>query len=169
MLDVLSERLERLICDFPIQENYFAWQAFARRYSNDSNGPLPPYLQPSHFEALRQGFQRVSIENISVTELLRAKPSASVDRVVLLDAQDWMTNAQLNDLWQQITRSAKAGARVIFRTADIPSILPGRVDSHILDRWEYHAEASAAWTRRDRSSIYGGFHLYTLLAEDKSA
>ena len=26
------ERLEKLACDFPLKDNYFAWQAFARRY-----------------------------------------------------------------------------------------------------------------------------------------
>ncbi len=162
MLDVLGERLERLICDFPIQENYFAWQAFARRYAPGDDGPLPPYLQRRHFDALRASCDRASIENISVTELLGAQEVNSVDRVVLLDAQDWMTDDQLNALWSEITRCAKPGARVIFRTADLPSLLPGRLEPAILDRWTYHAEASADWTKRDRSSIYGGFHLYTL-------
>ena len=53
---------------------------------------------------------------------------------------------------------------MIFRTAGIPTILPGRVDDAILSRWHYHAERSKAWTRADRSAIYGGFHLYTLEA-----
>ena len=89
-------------------------------------------------------------------------PAASKHGYVLLDAQDWMTDRQLNDLWSQITRTAAPGARVIFRTAGVPSILPGRADDAILGRWTYHAEKSAAWTRADRSAIYGGFHLYTL-------
>ena len=31
-ISVLRERVERLACDFPIQDNYFAWQAFGRGY-----------------------------------------------------------------------------------------------------------------------------------------
>ncbi|MCB1155730.1 DUF3419 family protein, partial [bacterium] len=54
------------------------------------------------------------------------------------------------------------GARVIFRTADEPSLLPGRVPASILDRWKYEAEESARHTANDRSAIYGGFHLYVL-------
>ena len=38
-----------------------------------------------------------------------------------------MTDDQLNDLWTEITRTASAGARVIFRTAAEASLLPGRV------------------------------------------
>ncbi len=32
MADVLRERVRKLACDFPLNSNYFAWQAFARRY-----------------------------------------------------------------------------------------------------------------------------------------
>jgi S-adenosylmethionine-diacylglycerol 3-amino-3-carboxypropyl transferase len=71
-----------------------------------------------------------------------------------------MTDAQLNALWAEITRTARPGARVIFRTAGEPSILPGRVVPEILDRWRYEAEQSQALGARDRSAIYGGFHLY---------
>jgi S-adenosylmethionine-diacylglycerol 3-amino-3-carboxypropyl transferase len=38
----------------------------------------------------------------SFTELLAGKPAASRDRYVLLDAQDWMTDQQLNDVWSEI-------------------------------------------------------------------
>ena len=73
-----------------------------------------------------------------------------------------MDDAQLNALWTQITRTARPGARVLFRTAAEPSLLPGRVDPALLERWTYHAGASADFTRRDRSAIYGGVHLYEL-------
>ncbi|MDE1173172.1 MAG: DUF3419 family protein [Parvibaculaceae bacterium] len=159
---VLRERLERLVCDFPVQENYFAWQAFNRHYANDDDGPLPAYLQRQHFNALNARHDRVMVLNRSFSEFLRHEPEASADRYVLLDAQDWMTDAQLNDLWAEITRTARPGARVIFRTADTPSLLPGRLAPALLERWTYHEAESAQWTKRDRSSIYGGFHLYSL-------
>jgi S-adenosylmethionine-diacylglycerol 3-amino-3-carboxypropyl transferase len=40
--------------------------------------------------------------------------------------------------------------------------LPGRVDDAILAGGRYEAEQSRDLTRRDRSAIYGGFHLYIL-------
>ena len=75
-----------------------------------------------------------------------------------------MTDEQLTALWREIVRTAKPGARVIFRTAGEETILPGRVPDAILSRFAYDAAAGRAWTARDRSSIYGGFHLYTLKA-----
>ena len=53
---------------------------------------------------------------------------------------------------------------MIFRTAAAPSLLPGRVEPQVLDRWEYRAADSARLHARDRSAIYGGFHIYELRA-----
>ena len=163
---VLRQRLERLACDFDIHSNYFAWQAFGRRYASGPTAALPPYLQRRHFEALRARSDRLSFTQRSFTETLRDSPAASFDRYVLLDAQDWMNDADLADLWTQITRTARPGARVIFRTAADERLLPGRVPAHLLDAWEYQGERSRELGRRDRSSIYGAFHLYTLAGPD---
>lgn len=157
---VLRERLERLTCGFSLSSNYFAWQAFGRSYSEREAGPLPPYLQREQFETVRAHADRVEVLNRSMTEYLQSCPAQSRDRFVLLDAQDWMSDAQLNALWCEITRTARMGARVIFRTAAVPSVLPGRVNQAVLGRWRYEAEASQKFTLQDRSAIYGGFHLY---------
>ena len=162
MGSVLRSRVERLACGFSLDDNYFAWQAFGRRYGGDGEGPLPPYLRREQFATVRARVDRVEVLNRSVTEYLAACPDGSRDRYVLLDAQDWMADAQLNTLWTEITRTARPGARVIFRTAAEPSLLPGRLDPALLARWRYEQEASLDFTSRDRSAIYGGFHLYVL-------
>ena len=160
MATVLRARVERLTCGFSLDQNYFAWQAFGRSYADSGDGPLPPYLRSDHFDAIRARADRVEVLNRSFTEYLNGCADRTLDRFVLLDAQDWMSDAQLNALWREITRTARAGARVIFRTAAEPSLLPGRVDPRVLDRWRYEAEQSRELTVRDRSAIYGGFHLY---------
>ncbi|WP_225206316.1 DUF3419 family protein [Novosphingobium huizhouense] len=162
MANVLRRRLEKLACDFDVSDNYFAWQAFSRGYGRAPDCPLPPYLQAANWQTVRNRVDRVDVRHANMTEWLAAQGDASLDRYVLLDAQDWMTDEQLGDLWRQITRTARPGARVLFRTAAEPSLLPGRVDDALLARWTYHAEASLDYTRRDRSSIYGGVHLYEL-------
>jgi S-adenosylmethionine-diacylglycerol 3-amino-3-carboxypropyl transferase len=162
MAAILRARLERLACGFPLSENYFAWQAFGRSYSPAETGPLPPYLSRANFPVVRARVDRVSVINASYTEFLAAKPDGSVDGFVLLDAQDWMTDRQLCELWREITRTAAPGARVIFRTAASENLLPGRVDNAILLRWDYRETESKGLHARDRSSIYGGFHLHVL-------
>ncbi len=157
---VLLERLERLACGFDLRDNYFAWQAFGRSYADDPTASLPPYLEKDNFARLRATAQRLDVHQDSVTTFLRRSPPESVDCVALLDAQDWMSPADLNDLWLQITRTARPGARVIFRTAANELLLPGKIDPRILSRWRRDDARSEALHKRDRSAIYGAFHLY---------
>jgi S-adenosylmethionine-diacylglycerol 3-amino-3-carboxypropyl transferase len=161
MADVVRERLRKLTCDFDLDQNYFAWQAFNRGYAADRGGPLPPYLDVQNFDAISQRAGRVGVHQISLTEFLSQQPASSLDRYVLLDAQDWMPPRDLTHLWRAITRTAKPDARVIFRTAGSASILTGRVSPEILKHWTYHERRSRELHARDRSAIYGGFHLYT--------
>ena len=160
MAMVLKRRLQKLLCDFPIAENYFAQQALNRRYAAGDGASLPPYLQAVHFDSIRDRANRVRVVRQSFTERLCEEDDASLDGYVLLDAQDWMTDTQLTELWIEITRTAKPGARVIFRTAGEPNILEGRVPDAVLSRWDYRAKASEDFCQADRSAIYGGFHLY---------
>jgi len=160
MASVLRRRLEKLACHFPLRDNYFARQAFGRSYEAPQGAAVPAYLDPAHYEVIRAGAARVTLRNMNLADLLARKSDASMDRYVLLDAQDWMSDAQLNALWVQITRTAAPGARVIFRTAGEASILPGRVAGPVLSQWDYRHDESARFSRRDRSAIYGGFHLY---------
>lgn len=162
MAEVLRQRLEKLACDFAVADNYFAWQAFGRAYDRGSEAPLPPYLHRGHWEVMKARVDRLTPWHGNMTYFLASQEPASHDRYILLDAQDWMEDAQLNALWAAITRTARPAARVLFRTAAEPSLLPGRVTGEILAQWNYCAERSQDLTRRDRSSIYGGVHLYEL-------
>jgi S-adenosylmethionine-diacylglycerol 3-amino-3-carboxypropyl transferase len=164
MAAVLKSRLEQLACGFDIRENYFAWQAFARGYEKSANPSVPPYLLEQNFAELRERGSRVALKHGSMTDVLQASAQQSVDCYVLLDAQDWMNDEVLGALWAEIRRTARPGARVIFRTAANERLLPGRVPQHILDAFRYDRAACEDFSRKDRSSIYGAFHLYELIA-----
>jgi S-adenosylmethionine-diacylglycerol 3-amino-3-carboxypropyl transferase len=167
--EVLRLRTRKLACGFLLKDNYFAQQAFGRGYDMAGNGALPPYLEFANFEDVRARANRVSVRHESLTEFLSQSANGSVDGFVLLDAQDWMDSQQLTALWRQISRCAAPGARVIFRTAANERLLPGKIPAEILSGWNYHAARSKDLDARDRSSIYGAFHLYTRKDEAASA
>ena len=162
MARVLQARVERLACEFDLSENYFAAQAFGRRYGSGPDAPLPPYLARCNYDDIKSRADRIGIFHVSMTEYLQRHSDASIDCYVLLDAQDWMTTGDLTLLWREITRTARPQARVIFRTAAEAKLLFGRVPAEILARWSYDEDQCRELTRRDRSSIYGGFHLHRL-------
>ena len=162
MADVLCERTRKLACDFALADNYFAQQAFGRAYQSAEPGSVPPYLEQASFAWLGERSKKLDVRHQNFIEFLASQDAGSLDRYILLDAQDWMTDQQLNRLWSEIDRTAKPGARVLFRTAAEETLLPGRVTDELLSAWDYDAELSQALTRKDRSAIYGAMHLYRL-------
>ena len=159
MAHVLHDRLRRLACDFDLSSNYFAWQAFGRCYDTAQSVAIPRYLQRHHYQHLRDRVDNVAIYRKIATSFLKEQAVASVDGYVLLDAQDWMDDQQLNALWVEINRTATPTARVIFRTAGEENILLNRLTEENLSGWTYKQEVSEALHLEDRSAIYGGFHL----------
>lgn len=167
MAGLLNERLRRLACEFPVESNYFAWQAFGRGYDKLNKKAVPRYLTEENYKKLKTVTDRVEAHNTLITEFLQSQPQGSFDCFVFLDAQDWMTDQQLRDLWSEVLRTAMPGARIIFRTAGIDSPLTQALTPDTLKRFAYDPTASREAVKKDRSSIYGGFHVYTLL--DKAA
>jgi S-adenosylmethionine-diacylglycerol 3-amino-3-carboxypropyl transferase len=158
---VLRERVERLACDFPLRDNYFAWQAFGRGYDLESREAVPDYLKEENYAVLKMRAPSVCVHHASLLDFLKQQPAQSLHRFVLLDAQDWMNPAQLAALWTEIDRTADSqDARVIFRTAGEASPLPQKLPPSLLAPWLYHEWQSRVLHAQDRSSIYGGFHIY---------
>jgi S-adenosylmethionine-diacylglycerol 3-amino-3-carboxypropyl transferase len=162
MIDVYRERVRRLVCDFPIEENYFCWQAFARSYDKDSRRAVPDYLKDEHFQTLRDHVHRVHTHVTTTVDFLRNQPHNSMDRFVFLDSQDWMTPEQITEQWQQVARVGKPGSRIIFRTAAAGSPVESALPPSLRGKFTYEEALSKELFRKDRSAIYGGFHLYTM-------
>jgi S-adenosylmethionine-diacylglycerol 3-amino-3-carboxypropyl transferase len=160
-IEILRERVERLACDFPLKDNYFAWQAFGRSYDLSHREAVPAYLRNENYAPLKTRIGKVSVHHDSLVDYLKRQPPQSLHRYVLLDAQDWMNESQLVALWTEIDRTADSrDAKVIFRTAGPDSPLAEKLPANLLAPWLYNEWQSRVLHAQDRSSIYGGFHLY---------
>lgn len=160
MHSLLKERARKLACDFPLEDNYFAWQAFNRSYDIKKRQALPRYLKHNYFEHLTTHFNRVNVTHTSMTQRLKDLPDNSLNAYLFLDAQDWMDEKQLTELWQEVNRTAMDNARVVFRTAGDRSPLEEKLPHSILSEWHTDSFDNANFTKQDRSGIYGGVHLY---------
>ncbi len=162
VIDIYRERAKKLAVEYPIDENYFAWQGFGRKYDTDRCRALPEYLKAENFESLRRNSATLSTKIGSVTEEIRVSAQGTYNRFVFLDAQDWMNKESLNELWTVIAEKGGPESRVIFRTAGTKSPLTDALPKELSDRFKYD-EAESRWLfERDRASIYGGFHLYVM-------
>ena len=162
VIDIYRDRVQRMACDFPIQENYFAWQAFARRYDTKERLAVPDYLKPENFERLRAHADNLTTKVASATDEIRNSPADTFNRFVFLDAQDWMDRDGMIDLWSAISDKAEAGSRIIFRTAGALSPVKTSLPAELRARFVYENELSQNLFKQDRSSIYGGFHVYVM-------
>ncbi|MDM7924330.1 MAG: BtaA family protein [Pyrinomonadaceae bacterium] len=160
IIAIYRERVRRLACDFPISENCFAWQAFARRYDTANRVAVPDYLKEPNFGLLQANAGRVTTAVASVTDVINDNPAGTFDRFVLLDAQDWMNPSQISQLWTAIAGKAPSGSRIIFRTAGSSSPVETALPAELRERFRYEEALSRELFKRDRASIYGGFHLY---------
>lgn len=162
VIDIYRDRVRRLACDFPIDENYFAWQAFARKYDTEDRRAIPEYLKEENFGTLRANADRLETKVGSATDEIRNNPKATFNRFVFLDAQDWMDADSIIELWSAIAEKAESGSRIIFRTAGASSPVETHLPEELRTRFVYEKELSENLFKQDRSSIYGGFHLYVL-------
>ena len=162
VIDVYRERAKRLACSFPIQDNYFAWQAFGRKYDTENREALPEYLKRENFETLRDNAHLARTNTGSITDEILKMPEGTFNRFVFLDAQDWMDAQTITALWRAIADRAEAGSRIIFRTAGLASPIEKSLPAALMGRFTYYEAESARLFLQDRSSIYGGFHLYVL-------
>ena len=162
VIDIYRDRVRRLACDFPIDENYFAWQAFARKYDTNHRRAIPDYLKEEHFETLVERANRVVTVVGSATDEITNNPRGTFNRFVFLDAQDWMDAATMTELWSAIAEKAEPGSRIIFRTAGAASPIETNLPEELSKRFVYEKELSQNLFKQDRASIYGGFHLYQM-------
>jgi S-adenosylmethionine-diacylglycerol 3-amino-3-carboxypropyl transferase len=158
--DVLYRRLLRLIDGHPSETNYFAWQALHRGYRGPGDRCLPPYLQRSQYERMRNGGGLIIPVHADLRQFLESLPAREVDAVILLDSQDWMGADEIRSLWNAIDRAGSDDVHVIFRTAGEVSPLEDREFAHLREIWRRDEERSTIGFALDRSGIYGGFHCY---------
>ena len=160
LVELYLGRLRKLVCGFPLHDNYFAWQVFGQRYDHANRQAVPDYLRVEHFEALRGRLDRVTTHRASYHQFLRTQPAGAHDSFVLLDAMDWMPSSAIIALWQDIARVGAPGARIIFRTAGTASPVEEALPASLRARFRYHRALSEALHAQDRSAIYGMFHVY---------
>lgn len=162
IIDIYKERAKRLAVEYPIYENYFAWQAFARKYDTENRAAVPEYLKSENYEKLKANAENIKTKIGSITDELKNQPKNSFNRFIFLDAQDWMNAEMMTDLWQTIADQGENGSRIIFRTAGASSPIETNLPKDLREKFVYEEDLSKELFKQDRASIYGGFHLYIL-------
>ena len=162
VIDIYRERAKKLAVEYPIYENYFAWQALGRKYDTENRRAVPEYLKEENYPILKKNAGKITAEIGSVTDKIKKSSKDTFNRFVFLDAQDWMNAEIMTDLWSAIAEKGEKGSRIIFRTASAGSPIEMNLPEELRQKFHYEEEFSRQLFKEDRASIYGGFHLYIL-------
>ena len=158
----VREAIEYVFRELPVADNYF-WRVYVDgRYTREC---CPEYLKPDNFQALKGGLvDRIKTHTCTVTEFLHdtKKP---ISRFVLLDHMDWMSSyhpAALVEEWNAILGRARAGARILLRSAHAdPAFLNwvrvGHARRRLEDTLHIDRDLAARLQVDDRVHTYAGF------------
>ena len=141
--------IEHALCEVPVRTNYFLHQMLSGTYPVQTPGGVPPYLDPTRREFLRSRLDRLQIVDAGYAEYLATCDRDSIDALALSNICEWLDQRGIDDLFEQVVRVARPGARVCFRNFVGHTSIPERFRSTLVEDAERGEKAIA----RDRSCL----------------
>jgi len=147
--DHFRRLLEHALCDVPVRTNYFLHQMLLGSYPFQEPGGVPPYLDRTAREILRTGFGDLHLVDGSYRDYLATCPESSVDALAISNICEWLDAAGIDQLFSEIVRVAKPGARFCFRNFVGHTAIPDRFRDVVIEDEAAGRDAIA----RDRSCL----------------
>ncbi|MEU8002230.1 DUF3419 family protein [Catellatospora sp. NPDC049111] len=97
---------EHTLTELDISGNYFLHHLLTGRYPANC---LPPYL------SAKVPVDGLSLVDGAFTDYLRSRPDGSMAGFALSNICEWLTPDQIDELFAEIVRTARPGARLVFR------------------------------------------------------
>lgn len=140
---------ERALTELPARDNYFLHEILTGRYPIREPFGAPPYLTPRGIARAGDAGPMLSLVDGSMTAYLRSCRPRSIDGFALSNIGEWLDGRGLDALFGEVARTARPGARVIFRNFVGWTDVPDRWRSVIVERPGYGERL----IRRDRSLV----------------
>jgi S-adenosylmethionine-diacylglycerol 3-amino-3-carboxypropyl transferase len=141
--------LEHALCEVPVRTNYFLHQMLLGTYPRRVPGGVPPYLDRTGREVLRTRLDCLKLVDGGYAEYLATCTDSSIDALAISNICEWLDARGIDELFAQIVRVAKPGARFCFRNFVGHTDIPGRFSGVVIE----DVEAGKAAIGRDRSCL----------------
>jgi S-adenosylmethionine-diacylglycerol 3-amino-3-carboxypropyl transferase len=112
-------------------------------------GGVPPYLDRTGREVLRTRLDCLKLVDGGYAEYLATCTDSSIDALAISNICEWLDARGIDELFAQIVRVAKPGARFCFRNFVGHTDIPGRFSGVVIE----DVEAGKAAIARDRSCL----------------
>jgi S-adenosylmethionine-diacylglycerol 3-amino-3-carboxypropyl transferase len=140
---------ERGLTELPAKDNYFLHEMLTGRYPLSETNGAPPYLTRRGMARTASGAPGLSLVDGSLTAYLRSCEPRSIDGFALSNIGEWLDEGSIDALFAEIARTARPGARLVFRNFVGWTDVPERWRGAIAERPGYGDRL----IRRDRSLV----------------
>ncbi|MDO4569172.1 MAG: BtaA family protein [Planctomycetia bacterium] len=166
----MKDCLEAVLCDLPIQDNYF-WRVYVTgEYTKEC---CPEYLKEENFSRLKDGLADEVTTYTDTVQGFLEKHDVEVSRFVLLDHMDWLASHLFPALvseWEWILKRAAENTRIIWRSGGMKTDFLERVElefngqkEKLVDHLKMYPELAAELHQKDRVHTYGSFYIADLV------
>ncbi|MGB8192092.1 MAG: DUF3419 family protein, partial [Chitinophagaceae bacterium] len=152
-----QRRAAHAFTDLPVDTNYFLSLYLLGRYRNNRN--IPEYLNPEHFDLIREHIHNVQPITQDSKYWLEQQPDNFFDAMALSNICELMDDTDTLKLFSEVVRTAKPGARIVFRNLMIPREVPESLRDTIVKDEALSKELQF----NDRSFVYGKVAAYTVV------
>jgi S-adenosylmethionine-diacylglycerol 3-amino-3-carboxypropyl transferase len=154
--DSFYNRSKKAFRDIPIQGNYFLSLYLLGKFSNINE--VPAYLKADNFKTIKSRIDRIKIITGEAQQWIDTIPDQTIDCFALSNICELMSEQETHTLFTAIERTAKEGARIIFRNLMIPREVPENLQTSI----KKEQSISSKLYENDRSFVYGKVAAYTV-------
>lgn len=157
--DLVSFFLRHLkrVAETDLETNWFAWLFLAGQYNHEHPDAVPPYLRRDRYERSLHGPTHVRYHNRNLFEVLGQGGRNEWSHYTLCDAPDWLPAPTQKRLLDEIRRTSRDGAIVLYRTVH-DDCMVRRLG--LEDQFRPMQEESRIASELDRSKQYRHVHFY---------
>ncbi len=144
--------------------NWVAWFAAAGQFNHARPDAVPPYLRQDRWETAQDAPTDISFHNTNLFDILGAAGKHTWSHYTLCDAVDWMDERTQKRLLEEILRTSRDGAIVLWRSVEEEGrfgTLPERLG--YADRFE-RVPGSEVAHELDRTRMYRQVNFFRVAA-----
>jgi S-adenosylmethionine-diacylglycerol 3-amino-3-carboxypropyl transferase len=150
------KRASHMMKNIPVKTNYFIALYYLGHYLNEK--AIPEYLKPENFGVIKQNINKVIPISADCKYWLEQQPDNKFDAFALSNICELMDDNDTLKLFTEVIRTAKPGAKIIFRNLMIPREVPENLRNIIIKNEPLSIELQQA----DRSFVYGKVAAYSV-------
>ena len=149
------KRLEQCIYRSHLKTNYYLCYALSGEYGKS----LPDYLLEKNYPTFKKcNFDACEFKHEDLLIFLQDTSDNSITKFNLSDAFEFIPTEEAVRIWQEIVRTAKNGAIIVYWCNQIEHTPPQELKQNVIRKAGLESELQ----EQDRLYFYRSFHIYTV-------